>query len=238
MHDNPWTRLPSSPPYVLDEERAIVEDFNRSNPDPATRIQLEVLPEPFLGRPDANVVVLSLNPGYDDSDREWHARADFAAAIHANLRHASQAYAFYPINPDFSQSGAYRWWRRRLDSLIHDTSLGGVADNLLCVELFPYHSKSYKAIPAWTGRQRLPSREYADGLVAAALERGASVIAMRNLKEWERRVPALRHYPKLHRLSSAQSAYLSPRNLSGYSSVVEALWGGRRKEQEKVQAHE
>jgi hypothetical protein len=25
MHDNPWTRLPSSSPYVLDEERTIVE---------------------------------------------------------------------------------------------------------------------------------------------------------------------------------------------------------------------
>lgn len=25
MHDNPWTRLPSSPPYVLDEKRAALE---------------------------------------------------------------------------------------------------------------------------------------------------------------------------------------------------------------------
>lgn len=227
MHDNPWTRLPSSSPYVLDEERTIVEDFNRSNPDPATRIQLDVLPEPFLGRPDADVVVLSLNPGYDDSDREWHGRADFASAIHANLRHEPQAYPFYPINPDFSQSGAYRWWRRRLDSLIHDTSLPGVAGNLLCVELFPYHSRSYRVIPAWQGNRLLPSRVYATRLVTAAIERGARIIAMRNYSEWERRVPALQNYPKLHRLSSAQSAYLSPRNLSDYSSVVEALRDGR-----------
>lgn len=104
MH-NPWLALPPTAPYVLPAEREIIERFNRTYPDPKTQIRLQVLPEPFIGNLNAKVVVLSLNPGFDESDMTWHSQPDFATSIHANLRHASQPYPFYPLNPAFSRSG-------------------------------------------------------------------------------------------------------------------------------------
>ncbi|WP_373509802.1 hypothetical protein [Thiocapsa sp.] len=221
--ENPWHHLPTAAPFVLESERDVVETFNQHNTDPHTRIRLEVLPEPFIGNPEASVVVLSLNPGFDSTDLQWHARPDFAASIQANLRHEPQDYPFYPLNPAYSQSGAYAWWRSKLNGLITDTSLPAVVNKLFCVEWFPYHSVSYKEIPNRISGGLMPSQRYAVSLVEDAIARGATIVAMRRRKDWERHVPALRGYPKVHGLRSAQSAYLSPGNIIDYQQVVKAL---------------
>jgi hypothetical protein len=220
---NPWLHLPRKAPFVLEEEREIIDAFNRNYPDPQTRIRVDVLPEPFIGNPYANVVILSLNPGFDETDLEWHAKADFSASIYANLRHESQLYPFYPLTPDFSRSGAYAWWRKKLNDLIYATSLSAVANNLFCVEWFPYHSVTYRAVPKRLSGGVMPSQRYAGALVQAAIERGAQIIAMRRYRDWEQLLPSLREYPDVHHLRSAQSAYLSRGNLIGFSRVVEAL---------------
>ena len=220
---NPWHQLPSKAPFALPAEREIVNDFNAFYDNPQYQVHLEVLPEPFIGNPQAGVVVLSLNPGYDESDVLWHQRTDFAASIHANLQHEPQEYPFYPLNPTYSPSGAHRWWRKKLNTLIQDSSLPAVANNLLCVEWFPYHSYSYKAIPKRIAPELLPSQRYAIHLVEAAMSRGARIIAMRSYRTWEQHVPGLNSYPKVHHLSSAQSAHLSPGNMADYSAVITAL---------------
>ena len=80
--ENPWTHLPDSPPFVLEEDCEAVEHFN-VKPDARTQIHTEILPEPFLGRPDAPVVVLSLNPGFHEYDLYWHRNNRFSKLLAA-----------------------------------------------------------------------------------------------------------------------------------------------------------
>jgi hypothetical protein len=53
--------------------------------------QNKVLPEPFIGKATAPVVLLSLNPGFDDRNIAEHARADFQLLIRNNYRHKNPA---------------------------------------------------------------------------------------------------------------------------------------------------
>ena len=68
MIANPWRELPCQPPFLLPCDAASVEQFQASGPAEAHRLHLELLLEPFLGRPHAPVVLLNLNAGLP---REW-----------------------------------------------------------------------------------------------------------------------------------------------------------------------
>src|SRR4051794_8931666 len=85
---NPWLDLDTTtPPFVLDADRAVVDEHNRRN---AARPQYvfettSMLPEPFLGRAGAPVVLLTGNPRFRDDDLETHRRSDVRAHLGAML---------------------------------------------------------------------------------------------------------------------------------------------------------
>ena len=66
---NPWMELPSRAPYVLSSDRPFVEAFNK-HADEAKRLDLDLLPEPFMGNRSAPLVVLGLNPGWSEQNSE------------------------------------------------------------------------------------------------------------------------------------------------------------------------
>jgi hypothetical protein len=73
---NPWLALPPVAPFVLAEDRPTLDIFNRrARPD--LRVETSLLPEPFVGRIDAPIVLLLLNPGLSDGDFCLHQQADF-----------------------------------------------------------------------------------------------------------------------------------------------------------------
>lgn len=220
---NPWRQVPETEPFVLDIERDIIETYNATCSNPAKRFQLNVLPEPFIGNPGASVVLLNLNPGYDNTDPEWHSRESFAASILANLSHELKEYPFYPLNPDFAESGVAQWWIKNLRWFIQASSREQVANNLFCIEWLPYHSLSGPTVPKWMAGNLLPSQRYAIALVMAAIERGARIVVMRKYKDWVEHVPILKNYSRLHLLNNWQRPWLSEGNIQGYSLVVEAL---------------
>ena len=83
---NPWLEVPGSPPFIAPADERYVDAFNASDGrHPEHEIDTRLLPEPWLGRHDAPVVMLTPNPGFDPSDVAFHARRDFAQANRANL---------------------------------------------------------------------------------------------------------------------------------------------------------
>src|SRR5918995_716656 len=64
---NPWRSVGMEAPYVYEPDKPAVAAFNARASD-EHRIQTDVLPQPFLGSKDAPIVLLNLNPGFDDSD--------------------------------------------------------------------------------------------------------------------------------------------------------------------------
>lgn len=212
--ENPWARLPAGQPFVLSEDRQALESFNRTAP-PHLQLRLEHLPEPFLGRPDAPVVLLGLNPGYDERDDHWHNLPEFAARSRANMVHGPLDYPFYLLDPAHPTPG-HDWWRKKLRALIERTSLMAVARNVLCVEFFPYHSLSY-------GHDglRVPSQYYSFDLVRRAMARGAVLVRMRAEARWFRAVPQLASYERLRRCTSVQNPTISHRSLpDGFEEIV------------------
>lgn len=93
-----------------------------------------------------------------------------------------------------------------------------MANKIFCIEFFPYHSRSYKPL-----RSILPSQHYSFHLVKEAISRGALIIMLRGRRGWLMQVPELAGYP-FYILRSAQSGFISPRNLPvGFDDIEKAL---------------
>jgi len=205
LSQNPWLELPSQPPYVLPVDRSAVETFNaKARPD--VFLHLQLIPEPFLGDPDAPVVLLGLNPGYTpEKDDEHHRDPAFVQRSRDNLTHRPSQYPFFLVNPAITAPGA-GYWRSKLGYLIKEFNAETVARSFLCVEFTPYHSVKFGF------RRRLTSQEYSFNLVRRALSRSAIVIVMRARSEWLKALPELIKYDRIYRVNSFQNPYVTPAN--------------------------
>ena len=225
-HVNPWQRLPRCAPYVLSSDADIVAALGHHYRHKAAfQLQTQLLPEPFVGSPDAPVYVLGLNPGYAPGiDDRWHRRAAFRRAVFANLKHAGQPFPFYFLAPEFIDSPGARWWRRKCKWFIEALDAEIVSRALFCLESFPYHSQRFAPIPKKLAKNRnVPSFSYTEQLLEQAIADKKPIIAMRAWKRWQSQVPGLRNYRNLIRLRSPQNVVLSPNNLVGFDKVLRRL---------------
>lgn len=219
MLNNPWIDLPLGPPYLLPCDSLPVRRFNAKAP-PDAALRLELIPEPFLGRPEAPVVLLNLNPGFDEREIVFHYEdSRFIELSRKNLLHEALEHPFYLLDPALRSSLGHQWWMRKLKEPIGDVGLAQTARNILCVEFFPYHSRRYRA-----AREILHSQAYSFHLVREAIDRGALVVLMRGKSQWTSAVPELIAYPRVHRLNSVQNVSISRGNCpTGYAEMVQAL---------------
>ena len=213
---NPWRDLPNSDPYVLPDDRPFVETFNRSATE-NTYIHTELLPEPFLGRLAAPVVVLLLNPGFSEDDNKFHAQPEFCSRLRKAIRAENEFSTHFHLDRAAGGPGC-DWWLRSAGPLIQEVGRECVADNLLAIEYFPYHSRKFGH-----AHRRLPSQEFSFSLVRSAIAREAEIICVRGANVWFGAVPELASYSRLSQVHNPRSASLSAKNLASFSSVVAAL---------------
>jgi hypothetical protein len=90
---NPWLDLPETKDFVLPRDEKSIQAFN-DQAKQEHEIHLELLPEPYLGNPQANIVLLNANPGFSKNDHVYHSDKDFEKASRDNLYHVSQEYPF------------------------------------------------------------------------------------------------------------------------------------------------
>jgi len=215
---NPWIQLPDKPPYVAPEDEQAVGEFDSASKDPC-RIRLEIFPEPYLGRPDAPVVLLALNPGFKEKDIGQHADPKFAARSRCNLLHAPMAYPFYLLDPEINRT---QWWDIKLHRLMQkfgDAGRSIVANSVLCVEFFPYHSHRYMH-----RNDCLLSQQYSFYLVREAIRRQSVILLMRGEKHWLDQIPELASYAKRHSANSVQNPVVTKPNFGeGFDAAVEAI---------------
>lgn len=216
---NPWINLPKNGPFVLPEDRSIIEDFNH-RAKPEHQIRLEVLPVPFLGSLEsANVVLLNLNPGIVEQDFEiFRNDKGYVEQNRRTLTFRSDPSFFY-LGERFSYTEGYKWWSKRLRKLIEVCGHETVAAKTMCIQYFPYHSKEYKATTALA-----PSQHYGFSLVRRAIERGKTIVVMRSFHLWLSQVPELGSSPCI-RLNNPRSPYLTPNNMTtgDFQRLVKAM---------------
>jgi hypothetical protein len=229
VNDNPWHRLPDKPPYVLPEDEEVVRAFNvkaRQN----HVLHLDLIPEPFVGRPDAPVVLLGNNPGVKSPEtKAYRLKPAFADRMRKNLLHRlSDDFPFLYLDPDPDITSTGKgWWERKLKRLFRefgpdeDVARSILARSILAVEFFPYVSHRYRH-----GRLVLPSQQYSFGLVRTAVERGRVIILTRGELRWKKAVEELGTYPRLVRLKEVQRAPISRGNCldpEQYQEIVRAI---------------
>lgn len=220
---NPWVNLPETAPYVLQEDRQAIDNFNnRPSLKEHHRIDTHLIPEPFVGPLDANVVILLLNPGIDANTHRAHSNPAFKNHLIQSIKspdtHPSHIHIGNAIAPN-----ADNWWYKNTRQLIQDLGENGstiLRENMLAVEFSPYHSPNYAH-----AHLRLRSQEYSFELVREAMRRDAAIILTRGEKLWKGAVHELISYSHFFKLSSHRRAAITQNNLGAhaYQILIEKL---------------
>lgn len=219
--NNPWTALTADhTDFVLDIDRAAISEYEQRRKvrcNPQYQLHPDLPPTPYLGDPEAPIVLLSRNPSFDPQDLSDYLRDDFRDAAILNLEHASE---FFTLGKRFSDTASYReYWHPKLGPLVRAVGRDAVVRGVFCVQAFPYHALKYDYDVG------LPSQRYTEYLLRAAVRRGALVIGMMNGKAfrdyWLSAAPELRGSVRWVR--SARSGTISRGNLRRYVDIVSAL---------------
>jgi hypothetical protein len=219
----PWLALPTDPPFVLAKDRPILEGFNRTATS-KMRVETKMLPEPYVGRLDAPIILLLLNPGVPSDPRvaqedlRLHRQPAFRERVRRCHRPKGAPYPNYFVDPAAKGPGA-RWNLRILAPLLKEFGAEAVANGVTSMEYFPYHSEKFAH-----RRLRVPSQGFTFEQLRAAIRREAVIFVTRGKSVWEEAVPELRGYARAFLTRSVQNVVISPRNCpEGYEAAQVAL---------------
>lgn len=214
---NPWTALAQEAPFVLADDRDDVLRFNTAAGE-KVRLELELLPEPWVGSLGAPIVLLALNPGVSAEDFTLHRTSEFRNRVIACHCQQKTEWPYYYLDPDVEGPGA-RWSRRILGPLIRECGLAAVARGVVLLEYLPYHSRHFAH-----RRLALPSQTFSFELVRASLAKASAIFVTRGIKVWTEAVPSLIQNPKLFRTRSVQNISISQNNCpDGWAAAVAAI---------------
>jgi hypothetical protein len=208
---NLWQDIPHISPYVLSQDKRYVDLYNEPlSITDESYLHSELYPEQYAGRFNAKVVLLGKCPGFSPEDESVHKGKTYKNLWEANISQTINDYPLFFLHPAMQKSPCYRWWYKKLKALIDHTSVEAVANEVLEVQLFPYHCKKLRIIKA---SKAIPSRGFANKLVSSAIQRDALIIVMESERLWKEHVPALRTYSTVYTVNSVRSGAVSPGNL-------------------------
>jgi hypothetical protein len=221
---NPWLKFRPADNNILACDRPYVEEFNayvkrrKLKQGSAIHIRTDLLPEPFFGRFDAPVVLLLQNPGVDKAERErrLHREPQFRRLLVRSLR-SKRGQSHFHLR--YGEGPGHEWWARAIRPLAHElqTTEVSLASKLLCVEYFPYHSRSFDHRTL-----RLPSQEFTFRLIRDAIRRNAWILCMRGELEWIGAVPSLSGHERFC-VVRGRRVLVSPGAVKCFNDLVEAL---------------
>jgi hypothetical protein len=218
---NPWLDFQVSESMIHELDRNSVQDHN-SKVEAKYRFLTHLAPEPWIGNPNADILVLLANPGATTGDLSGKTQkgADLINKLSiSNLKGELIEYPHFFFDPQLIGTDGYVWYAKRFKHLIDATSQGNVAKKVLSCELVPYHSFS------WKKPKIMPvTQKYTFNLVKQAMERDAVILIGRGKKDWFENVPGLEKYSKYFQPASVQCAYISPNNYgNNFNKIVEAI---------------
>ncbi len=182
--------MPNKAPFIAEIDKVYFEKY----PKKISHVESGVLPDAYLGNfENAKVIFLALNPGFHKEDLQSYMNdSSYIEANRASL--LQKADDFYVLNKEFEKYEGYKWWKKKLKSLIDDgISIDTLRKKIMCIQYFPYHSIKYRHT-----QQLLPSQEYSFHLVKKAIRLKKKIVLMRSEKIWLQDVPELKgEYMKL-----------------------------------------
>ena len=141
-----------------------------------------------------------------------------------NLLHKHDEYPFVYFDPTFEDSPGSKWWRRKTQEIIGRIGQVKTSSTLFNVELFPYHSKSYRRIPKRLVPNRLvPSSEYSGHLVREFIRNNKTIVVFRSLRMWVDLVPELGAYENMHVVKNPRNPTMSRNNLERFQELLDRI---------------
>lgn len=145
------------------------------------------MPEPYIGKPEANVVILFSNPGISLRKEELkdYEIPGFKSAIEKNLTHSNTDCPYYYLDPTFEKTKGGEWIQRRMKTLIEiikkeTISIEELSRRIFAIQIHPYHSNKFKPIAG------LYTQKYSMFLLSKAIKRGALIVFTRTFSEWDK----------------------------------------------------
>jgi hypothetical protein len=229
---NPWRRLPDKPPFILAEDKDAVMEFNKQANEKGHphALNLQIIPVPFGGRPNAPLVLLGNISGAGDEHMDDYKKwPKYADRMRKNLLHENVDFQFLPFGPD-PIPGHKEWWARTLRHLLKedygngDTAENTLARSILAVDFFPYRSCSNEYHQEKLSL--MSSQGYSRVLVFNAMENGAVIVIRYGRERWFDAVRGLRTYQHLVLLWEARRTHISPKGVetpNGYKKIVDKI---------------
>src|SRR5262245_7722013 len=194
-------------------------------------MHLDLIPEAFIGKPDAPFLLLGNNPGAKSPMTVALRREPaFANRMRRNLLHTPSNFPFLYLDPDpVIPSPSRDWWETKLKPLFDEfgadqaVARSILGQCILAVEFFPYVSHRYRH-----GRLTLPSQQYSFSLVRKARVNGAFIVLTRGKRRWLETVKELEGYSRLIQFKNVQKAPISYNNCDipkRYEELVRAIKG-------------
>jgi hypothetical protein len=224
--NNPWTRIPTSAPFVLPEDAPFVRAFNGicdQDGDKQHLLNLNFPPSPFVGFHDAPLVVLLANPLLVADSLPEKLEPRFLENAFRGIT-SEGGTAFWPVLDEWKETQSAQWWRPRTADLMDALgSYEALSRKLLSIDLHGYNSLHWS-----TPYANFPSQAFSFYLVQEAINREATIVIARCWREWYAAVPELGAYKKkIAHLDSPRSSFLSRANMDGSSGcwalIEEAL---------------
>lgn len=189
------------------------------------KFHLTLLPQPYLGHlTSARVAVLLLNPGIHPADfllLEHYPH--FQEQLRATIKQEQTANPY--LDPRWAWTSGFVWWEQKfrdVAKLIAQHQYDGnyikalelLSRKVVCIELVPYHSRSFRASTA------LPSSQMArNAACEIAKDPNRTVIVTRGVKDW-----GISEGPNVVKYSGGQTrgASLGP-NSAGGRAILSAF---------------
>lgn len=216
---NPWVHLPSTPHFVLKEDRELILQHNEASHAECS-YNLNLHPEPFIGSLLAPIYLLALNPGLHDADFLFHSRVECLDLFRKAAIRSAEINSLYYFDQVFEGSPGADWWRSKTRDLTNIYGEKIVAGSLCCVQLYPYHSKKFSKLPGLTSTVL-----YTASVVQEAIDSGKTIIVMRSWRLWVSLVPDLSRYERIVRVRNPRNPSLSPANLGDNFHMFDRFLG-------------
>ena len=217
---NPWHEI-TPDNKILSRDREAVQIHNKKYSHlEEKRISLVDYPEPFIGNPNAKIYILLANPGRSSESEKKHSSELKKRALESyiinNLRHNKLEYPFYLLDPKFREwHKGSEWWGKALKGLIEISSYEKIAQEVISVELYGYHSTRFEK--GICDKLVSLSSLYSYGLVEKAIKENKIILLPRAVGEWYKKVPALKSYDKCYLIATNRGITFTENTISPFA---------------------
>ena len=240
--DNPWLYMAKeienneyvkAGEYVHPQDKEVIERYAASDLKDEFKLQLSMIPKPFMGNPlDAEVVVLTLNPGYnekydvDEYEKCTPEQRKRFIETKCRIMALQDDRCIQDGENEYMNLPEASYWKNKLKTVLAISP--DANKKLAIIEYMGYSSRMYKDIPRklfTNGSTLLPTQEYTIRLVRYLMQQDKVIVITRAANKWFEHIPELKYYKKKIMLNSPQNIYLSPQNCkeNGWELIETAL---------------